>query len=206
MSTAPPIASSDRVQQFNNGSNITGTIANGVTVDGFGLQLRLTNGGGNNTIDFTNGGTVTTNQNVNALELNGNGGLVTYTGTGTVSTTAGARQCAGHYKHRRRRRHGHQRRPHQLVQQPRPFHPDGDQHRHHHRQWIRLHQRPVGGISATADGAADINITSGGSITGVAAGGIVAYSSGGNVLIATGSTVSGGSVGIHGGPPTATAP
>ena len=82
-------SSSDKRQEFDNGSNITGTIATNVTVDGFGLQLALTNAAPpTNTIDVTNSGTVTTNQ-ANALELNGNGGLVTYTGSGTVSATAG---------------------------------------------------------------------------------------------------------------------
>ena len=80
-------ASSDRIQEFNNGSNITGTIQAGVTVSDFGLNLLLSNAGGNNTISVTNSGAVTTNQNVNALQLNGNGGLITYTGAGTVSNT-----------------------------------------------------------------------------------------------------------------------
>ena len=78
--------SSDRVQEFNNSANITPTIA--ATVDGYGLQFLLTNAG-SNSIGVINSGTVTTNQNVNALELNGNGALVGYIGTGTVSTTAG---------------------------------------------------------------------------------------------------------------------
>jgi len=78
--------SSDRVQEFNNSANITPTIT--ATVDGYGLQFLLTNAG-SNSIGVINSGTVTTNQNVNALELNGNGALVGYIGTGTVSTTAG---------------------------------------------------------------------------------------------------------------------
>lgn len=82
-------ASSDRRQEFDNGSNITGTVASNVTVSGAGLQLVLTNvPPPDNTIGFTNSGTVTSNQN-NALELIGNGGLVSYTGSGTVSATAG---------------------------------------------------------------------------------------------------------------------
>ena len=83
-------ASSDRIQNFNNGANITATIFP-VRVDGFGVNLVLSNAGGNNTIGVTNDGVITTSQSVAALQLNGNGGTINYFGVGTVSnTTSGA--------------------------------------------------------------------------------------------------------------------
>ena len=193
--TAP---SSDKLQEFDNGSNITGTIANGVTVDGFGLQLSLTNAARTNTIGVTNSGTVTTNQSVNALELNGNGGLVSYIGSGTVSTTAGGGNAHGRYEHGAcRRRHGHQQRRLQLLQQSRPFHPDdGGSTGTITVDGSGTITGGSSGIYATADGAANINITSGGAIAGGTARASTAASTGGNVLVATGSTVSGGTSGI----------
>ena len=80
-------ASSDRIQNFNNGANITATIFPAVRVDGFGLNLVLSNAGGNNTIGVTNDGVITTSQSVAALQLNGNGGTINYFGVGTVSNT-----------------------------------------------------------------------------------------------------------------------
>jgi outer membrane autotransporter protein len=80
-------SSSDRIQEFNNGSNITAAIGNGVVIDGFGLQLLLSNAGGNNTITLTNDGLVTTGQPLGALQLNGNGGDIVYSGAGSVTNT-----------------------------------------------------------------------------------------------------------------------
>jgi outer membrane autotransporter protein len=80
-------ASSDRTQEFNNGLTIVGSVGPGVTVDGFGLRLLLSNAGGNNALSLTNSGVVTTNQAVPAVQLNGNGGGVLYTGIGNVTNT-----------------------------------------------------------------------------------------------------------------------
>lgn len=186
-------ASSDRLQGFDNGSNITGTVAGGVAVDGYGLQLALTNAGPN-TIGVTNSGIVTTAQTVNALELNGNGALVTYTGTGTVSTTAGGGNAmvvtnlgtggvtvTNNGVFSSATNYG-------LFIQTNgtgTINVDGS----------GTISGGLGGVSATASDVANINITSSGAITGGAANGIAANSTGGNVLVATGSTVSGG-VGI----------
>jgi outer membrane autotransporter protein len=85
---AATAASSDRIQNFNNGAGIFANIANPVTVGGFGLNLLLGNAGGNNFIDVVNNGVITSNQAVNALQLDGNGGDVTYTATlGNVTNT-----------------------------------------------------------------------------------------------------------------------
>jgi hypothetical protein len=83
-------ASSDTTQSFNNGSNITGTIGNGVVVDGAGLNLQLSNPGGNNTITATNNGLVTSSSDLGsgAFLLLGNGGAVLYQGTGNVTNTS----------------------------------------------------------------------------------------------------------------------
>ena len=48
--------SSDRIQEFNNGSSINAIINNGIVIDGFGLNLLLSNAGGNNQIIVTNDG------------------------------------------------------------------------------------------------------------------------------------------------------
>lgn len=183
--------SSDKVQEFSNGANITGTIAGAVTVDGFGLQLQLTNVGPN-TIGVTNSGTVTTDQN-NALELNGNGGLVTYAGTGTVSTTAGGGNAmvatnAGDITVTNNGVFSSVSNYGLFVQTTLTgtINVNGS----------GAISGQVRGVVATASGAGNINVTSGGGIVGVTDMGIRAQSSGGNVLVATGSTVSGGDFGI----------
>ncbi|WP_426615974.1 autotransporter outer membrane beta-barrel domain-containing protein [Bradyrhizobium sp. McL0616] len=77
------IATVARIQSFN--ADLIGQVGSGVTIDGFGLDLVTTKASGG--INFTNAGTVTTGQNVNALQLVGNGGAVTYGGVGTVTAT-----------------------------------------------------------------------------------------------------------------------
>jgi hypothetical protein len=183
-------ASSDKRQEFDNGANITAILA---TVDGYGLQFSLTNAG-SNTIDVTNIGTVTTNQNVNALELNGNGGLVSYTGAGTVSTTAGG----GNALAIRNTGAGGV-----TVTNNGVFSSVSNYGLSIQTTFgtgtITVNgsgtiSSGFGGIFASAGGVANVNITGTGAISGgnVPNGiGILAGSGGGNVLVATGSTVSG---------------
>ena len=79
-------ASSDRIQNFNNGANIFANI--GATVDGFGLNLLLSNAGGANLITALNNGVITSSQAVNALQFDGNGGDITYLATlGNLTNT-----------------------------------------------------------------------------------------------------------------------
>ncbi|MBR1214240.1 autotransporter domain-containing protein [Bradyrhizobium sp. JYMT SZCCT0180] len=185
--------SSDRVQEFNNFTNITSTIA--ATVDGYGLQLSLTNAG-SNSIGVINSGTVTTNQNVNALELNGNGALIGYIGTGTVSTTTagGGNAMAftnigaggvtvinnGVFS--------------SVSNYGLSIDTTGGSTGTITATGTGTISGGFGGIYAAADGVATVDITSAGAISGgnVSNGiGILAGSGGGNVLVATGSTVSG---------------
>ncbi|HZO44330.1 MAG TPA: autotransporter domain-containing protein [Xanthobacteraceae bacterium] len=186
------IASDNRIQEFNNGLNTTGNVSSGRLINGFGLQLSLT-GGANNTLTFTNSGTVTTNQSVNALELNGNGGLVTYTGSGTVSTTAGAGSAmvvtntgAGGV----------------TVTNNGSFSSVNN-----YGLFIETNAGPInvngsgsisgaGGINVAVDTPGDINITGSGTITGTTLYGVYAETAGGNVQVATTNTISGGNNGI----------
>ena len=185
--------SSDRVQEFNNSANVTPTIA--ATVDGYGLQLSLTNAG-SNSIGVINSGTVTTNQSVNALELNGNGGLVGYIGTGTVSTTtagggnamavtnigAGGVTVVNNGVFSSVSNYGLS------------IDTTGGSTGTITVTGTGTISGGFGGIYAAADGVATVDITSAGAISGgnVPNGiGILAGSGGGNVLVATGSTVSG---------------
>jgi uncharacterized protein with beta-barrel porin domain len=177
-------ASIDKRQEFDNGSNITGTVANGVTVNGFGLELALTNAGGNNTITFTNSGTVA------GLNLIGNGGLVTYTGNGTASIGAAITNVGTGGV---------------TVTNNGVFGPGGN-------NGVFVHTQGAGpinvngsgtfaggqsGVFVLADDNASINVTSAGAISGGTASGINASSAGGSLLVATGSTVSGGNSGIR---------
>ena len=132
--------SSDRVQEFNNGANITGTMA--ATVDGYGLQLSLTNAGPN-TIDVINSGTVTTNQDrqCSGAQWQWRAGRLYRHRDGLDHRRR--RQCAGHYKHPARAAS----RSSTTASSARPaitassiVHAGG-QHRRHHSHWIRHHQR-----------------------------------------------------------------
>src|SRR5215216_593225 len=82
--TTSPATTDDRIQQFN--ADLQGQVNSGVTVDGFGLNLVTTKVGGSINI-FTNNGTVTTDEAVDALRLDGNGGQIVYAGSGTVANT-----------------------------------------------------------------------------------------------------------------------
>jgi len=186
-------ASSAQIQEFSNGSNISGTIQAARTISGFGLELSLTSAGPN-TIDVANNGTVTTNQPVNALLLRGNGGQVTYTGSGTVSNTGPANALAitnvgtGGI----------------TVTNNGPLSATAN-------QGLFILSQSTGtvaingsgtifggfnGVAVNANAAANINITGTGAITGGSGNGIFATTIGGNLLVATGSTISGGSIGV----------
>src|SRR5260370_26447609 len=83
---SPNVATNDRIQSFN--VDLIGNVTASTTVNGAGLNLVTTKGGGG--ITLTNAGSVSTNQVLNALQLNGNGGLITYSGNGSVSRNHGA--------------------------------------------------------------------------------------------------------------------
>jgi fibronectin-binding autotransporter adhesin len=88
--------STDRIQLFNNGSNINATIQPGTSITGFGLTLTQNTAGG--TVSLNNQGSVTTNQNnFNAIEIDGNGGTISYSGNSSSSaiTTGGTGFFAG---------------------------------------------------------------------------------------------------------------
>jgi outer membrane autotransporter protein len=88
----PANAPNDRRYIFND--NISGTIAAGVTVDGFGLDLSTTATGGR--ITFVNNGTVFNNLPggpIELFELNGNGGTVNYSGNGSLIDINGNRDA-----------------------------------------------------------------------------------------------------------------
>ena len=79
-------ASSDRTQEFNNGLTIVGSVSAGITVDGFGLRLLLSNAGGNNPLTIDNHGVITTNQAVPArCSSTAMAAVIYYTGDGSVN-------------------------------------------------------------------------------------------------------------------------
>ena len=80
-------SSLDRIQQFNNGNPIVGTVDPGVTVSGAGLEL-LQQAPTPTAASMANDGTVSsTLSGLAAMQLTGNGGPVTYTGTATSAVT-----------------------------------------------------------------------------------------------------------------------
>ncbi|PIT00307.1 hypothetical protein TSA1_05665 [Bradyrhizobium nitroreducens] len=92
---AATASSNDDTQQFTTGGNITGQIASGVTVGGYGLQINTSENGSG--INFTNNGAVnqTSNVVIGALSLLTSTGAITYNsasgatidGTGIASLT-----------------------------------------------------------------------------------------------------------------------
>lgn len=75
---AATASSNDDTQQFTTGGNITGQIASGVTVGGYGLQISTSEDG--SSINFTNNGAVnqTSNVVIGALYLLTSTGAITY--------------------------------------------------------------------------------------------------------------------------------
>src|SRR5690349_4422903 len=86
---AASTSSSDRTQIFTQFGAVTGTVNNGVTVNGFGLRINNSQSGASGDITFTNSGTVNAD-NANAQDAlrldnaNSVGSLVTVTNTGTL--------------------------------------------------------------------------------------------------------------------------
>src|ERR1044072_2762886 len=90
------LTSDDRIQLFNNGNAIVGTIDSGVDIDGAGLEL-LQQSAAALAVSMANDGTVSsTLSGQAAMQLTGNGGAVTYTGSATslVTGTGGAAALA----------------------------------------------------------------------------------------------------------------